>query len=249
MKNKLKCWHWILIGLGTLFLFLGIPYAVNCLILENKWFEVVGNDETSRAWLGFWATYIGSIASFAMVFATWKTLMQNREQVDELKRQWEQQNRPYLLAEIIKKDTTYYLKLCNIGKRTAESIKIKFDDEYWDLIVHYLDIAYENDDQVKVLQSQNQMFLESILNQQVDIQVSQTKLFPIIDTMENEWTTPLSKLYCTVIDGLKFHLKRNQAALTITYNNDKYTQLECVNYGDTLILLHGAQRVEFKRRK
>ena len=53
LKNKLKWWQWGLIGLGILFLLLGIPYAVNCLVLEEKWFDIVGKDETSRAWLGF----------------------------------------------------------------------------------------------------------------------------------------------------------------------------------------------------
>ena len=83
-SSKLKWWQWGLIALGLLFLFIGVPYSINWLILTPQQFDVVRNDETSRAWLGFWDTYIGAIASLAMILVTLyvlkKQLMQNHEE-------------------------------------------------------------------------------------------------------------------------------------------------------------------------
>ena len=123
-QNKLKYLQRILIGFGTLFLFLVIPYAINCLILEDKLFDVVGKDETSRAWLGFWATYIGAIASFAMVLITWWTLRQNREQVDELKRQWEEQFEHKLYPVLVAHNNKYYIKIINASSSFISEIRV-----------------------------------------------------------------------------------------------------------------------------
>lgn len=97
-KQKNKCdlikeflWKYkVTIFIATIVL---IPILLNWLIQWQSFFEFVGEDTD---WLGFWVTYISAIASFAMVFITWRTLQQNKEQLNELKRQWNEQNKPFL---------------------------------------------------------------------------------------------------------------------------------------------------------
>lgn len=82
--------HWVVIFIATVVL---IPILLNWVIRWRSFFKFVGKDTD---WLGFWVTYISAIASFAMVFITWRTLQQNKEQLEEIKRQWNEQNKPIL---------------------------------------------------------------------------------------------------------------------------------------------------------
>lgn len=130
----MKKWYWIFVVL----LAICLPLGLNWLILQPKRFEVIGND---THWLSFWVTYISAIASFAMVYITWKTLIlnqkvidQNKEQLDELKRQWKEQNRPRLSFSVVRKENLYYIRVSNIGSVGAFGIDLNFDETYFDEI-------------------------------------------------------------------------------------------------------------------
>ena len=104
MKKKIKWWQCILIGLGILFLFLGIPYTVNSLLLEDKWFDVVGYNETSRAWLGFWGGYLGSVISAGVAFIILNKQLNNNHEENE-------RNRKIQLKAIEHQQETEWLKI------------------------------------------------------------------------------------------------------------------------------------------
>lgn len=91
MKKVLKRHWWIIL----LFLLIAIlfPLVLNWVMQKPAIFKYVGD---SADWLGFWAAYISAIASFAMVIITWMTLSQNKAQLNEMKRQWEEEHRPRL---------------------------------------------------------------------------------------------------------------------------------------------------------
>ena len=113
----------ILIALAVVLLPFGLNWAILCdmpsWLIPDK--GVIGEGEAPKIWLGFSATYIGAIASFAMVFITWWTLKQNREQLDELKR-------PQLFFGLKKVYGRYSLVIDNRGKGTAYNITFKFDE-------------------------------------------------------------------------------------------------------------------------
>ena len=102
--------YWVVIFIAAIVL---IPILLNWVIRWQSFFEFVGKDTD---WLMFWVTYISAIASFAMVFITWRTLKQNEEQLNDIKRQWEEQNRPILSFKIIYINSVFYLKVENTGK-------------------------------------------------------------------------------------------------------------------------------------
>lgn len=56
-------------------------------------------------------TAISAIASFVMILVTWLTLRQNKKQVNELNRQWKEQNRPKLSYSVIPSQKWYCFKI------------------------------------------------------------------------------------------------------------------------------------------
>ena len=122
MRKLLKEYWWILLVLVILPALLNLCYFIPALneILEEP-----------KKWTVFWGTYLSAIASFAMVFTTWKTLEQNREQLNLMKKQWEDEHRPLLDIYIVKEDFLqkgYTIEILNIGNSPAINIGCTFDD-------------------------------------------------------------------------------------------------------------------------
>ena len=74
------------------------PFILNLLVLRNLGCPVAGNPET---WIAFWPSYLSAIASFGMIaltsmalFYNNKTLTNNKEQLIEMKRQWDEEHKP-----------------------------------------------------------------------------------------------------------------------------------------------------------
>lgn len=110
-----------------------IPYTINCLILKQARFEIVGN---GTHWLSFWASYLAAIASFAMVLITWWTLKQNSKQHQDTLQHWEDEVRPYIEVRIVKYFFPHQvcLEFYNFGKTTAKDITFSFKQTFLDKI-------------------------------------------------------------------------------------------------------------------
>lgn len=77
---------------------LAFPFALNCLVMQHTSYSVAGKPET---WIAFWPSYLSAIASFGMIVLTAITLLfnneilkNNKEQLDEMKRQWDKEHKP-----------------------------------------------------------------------------------------------------------------------------------------------------------
>lgn len=81
-------WHWMFFILFWLLVF---PYILNKLILIDSYWNIVGGP---KEWLAFWPSYLSALASAVMIAYTAMTLKNNKEQLDELKRQWEEEHKP-----------------------------------------------------------------------------------------------------------------------------------------------------------
>jgi hypothetical protein len=144
MKCKLFLWVAILLFLIV------FPFVLNKIVLLPAFTQIAGDDTT---WLSFWPIYLSAIASFAMVFASlytlWKSLnehkidralqekmlLQNQEQLNEIKRQWDEKNRARLNLSIIINDGLILLKISNIGKNNAFDIRLKISQNFIDNIL------------------------------------------------------------------------------------------------------------------
>lgn len=99
-----------------------VPIALNFILLIPAFTPIVGNNQT---WLSFFGALIGALASFAMIFFTAKTLEQNREQLDELKRQWKEEHTPSLSCQLIPYDDHFMLQILNTSNVTAYDLSIR----------------------------------------------------------------------------------------------------------------------------
>jgi hypothetical protein len=81
MKLYNKKYLSFLLFIGLLLI---IPIILNFVLQIPSHFPIIGDSQT---WLSFWASYIGAIASFAMIAVTFLTLKQNQAQLNEIKRQ------------------------------------------------------------------------------------------------------------------------------------------------------------------
>ena len=88
----------------------------------------------SISWTAVW-TSVSAIATAIMAWFTYKSIQNSKEQLAEMKEQWEMENRPiiemmlaYPLYSI--KDGSLALVLKNIGRTTAENVKIEIDKDF-----------------------------------------------------------------------------------------------------------------------
>lgn len=101
-----------------------IPICLNFILLIPAFTPVVGDN---AKWLSFLGSFIGSLASFAMIFFTAKTLEQNEDQLNELKRQWKEEHTPYLSCQLIAKSDKFLLRILNSSNTTAEKVILNID--------------------------------------------------------------------------------------------------------------------------
>lgn len=100
-------WHWIVF---ILFLLTFFPYILNYFILSEKCWEVVGGP---IEWLAFWPSYLSALASSVMIGFTARTLKNNQDQLDELKRQWDEEHKPNVSIAFNKTANVAYLRIVN----------------------------------------------------------------------------------------------------------------------------------------
>ena len=118
MKNNRI--YWIVIAVGLCLLIL--PLLINSCYLWETNIHIL---HSPSPWTSFWATYLAAIASFIMIFFTWKTL-------NEMKRQWKETNRARLTFAIVAYDGLFLLKITNCGSITAYDIKLKLNQQFLD---------------------------------------------------------------------------------------------------------------------
>lgn len=130
-KNKCNMTEWrekyhkIIIFLFIILL-LCLPVLINYCY---KWETDCKFLQSPSPWATFWATYLAAIASFAMVFVTWRTLRQNKNQLDELKSQWETQNKPIVSCSLAKSSNNILIELHNTSQVSAHNVKVKLSNK------------------------------------------------------------------------------------------------------------------------
>lgn len=126
--------YWLIFIVVALLLLL--PLLIN---LCYNWESDCAALHAPTAWATFWATYLAAIASFAMVFITWQTLkknkeqndailQQNKDQLNEMKRQWEEQNTPIVSCSLEKSSESLLVELHNTSQVPAHKIRVRIDN-------------------------------------------------------------------------------------------------------------------------
>ena len=126
-----------------------IPIALNFILQIPCNFPVIGD---SKTWLSFWGSFIGALASFAMIVITIHTLKQNKLQLDEMKRQWEEEHRPHLVCRVIVYKKAFFLQIYNPSKYDASNVRIAFGED----LISNLDTRFKD---MYVNTSQNPVYI------------------------------------------------------------------------------------------
>lgn len=136
MMEILKKYWWCFLAA-----LIAVPIGLNFILLIPAFTPIVGDNQI---WLSFIGTLIGALASFVMIFFTAKTLEQNKEQLDELKRQWREQNRPILNGRIIIYQKSYFLEIYNSGNMDANNITVSLNSDFYNNIPDSFKYLYDN---------------------------------------------------------------------------------------------------------
>ena len=123
MKANKNIW---IIGMVLIFLAL-FPFILNWLLLQEQITPIVGD---GAIWLSFWPVYLSAIASFGMIFFTYRSLLQNKKQIEELQKQREEDERARLVFSVIVYQHAFMLKISNIGKRNVFNAIIQFNEDF-----------------------------------------------------------------------------------------------------------------------
>ena len=120
---KFNYWKYIAGGL----LLLLFPVLLNWLLLQKAIVPIVGD---GTIWLSCWPVYLSAMASFGMIYYTYRSLQQNKLQLEEMKAQHEEEERARLVFSVIVYQTAFMLKISNIGKRNVFNAIIHFNEDF-----------------------------------------------------------------------------------------------------------------------
>lgn len=123
MKDRVnKCLIGTIVVLTLIF-----PFFLNWVLQIKAFVPVVGDSVT---WLTFWPVYLSAIASFGMIYFTYRSLQQNKRQLEEMKHQREEEERARLVFSVIVYKKAFMLKISNVGKRNVYNAVIQFNDDF-----------------------------------------------------------------------------------------------------------------------
>lgn len=80
---------------------------------------------------------IAAIVSFVMVILTAISLIHNRKQLNELRRQWEAQNTPIVSCSLEKRDDSLILDIHNSSQVPAHGVKVYLENHSKEKIFHF----------------------------------------------------------------------------------------------------------------
>jgi hypothetical protein len=84
-------------------------------------------------WALIIVTVIYTMATIAICIFNYRSAKATREQTVEMKRQYDEENRPYIAVELTyEKKAFYSLRLTNSGKRIATKISVVFEQSFLD---------------------------------------------------------------------------------------------------------------------
>lgn len=113
-----------------------LPLFLNWVVTHDKLYNYKVAGEP-KDWLSFWVIYFSALMSLAMVIITWYTLKQNKEQLEEIKKERQEDllerkesQRPRLVFDIIISQKAYFLRIRNIGKENAFNVSICVNEDF-----------------------------------------------------------------------------------------------------------------------
>lgn len=115
----------------TGFVILLLPIILNWVMCWPQIAPYVGE---AKDWLAFWGNYLSAAVAAIMIIFTYYSLKNNKETLNEMKREWEEERKARLLVSIVANDWLFMIRIENIGKLPAYNIQMGFNQEFIDLL-------------------------------------------------------------------------------------------------------------------
>lgn len=91
-------------------------------------FSLLGDDPKTIEFFSFWVDLLAATASFAMVLITSISINLNDKQLKEIKRQWEEEHKPYLTCHLVVHNQIFRLCVTNSSNVVAKDVKISIEN-------------------------------------------------------------------------------------------------------------------------
>ncbi len=111
----------VYINLILLALFLSFPMWAKFLTKNPLIFPP---EDNPVEWLQFFATYVGAIGSIGMIYITARSIWLNKAELDEMKRQWDEEHKPELIAYLTTHESYFYLCIKNTSRVPIQDIRV-----------------------------------------------------------------------------------------------------------------------------
>lgn len=109
-----------------------IPFILSWVM---RWTQIVPYVGEAKDWLGFWGSYLSVAAAAIMIIFTYYSLKNNKETLNEMKKEWEEERKANLYFSIEDRIGLFVLKVANIGKSPAYNVRLKFNKEFIDALL------------------------------------------------------------------------------------------------------------------
>ena len=84
-------------------------------------------------WAMFWITFIYVVATCFICYFNHQSAKASREQLAEMRKQYQEENRPNIEVEFVyERRLWYYIRFVNHGKKTAQHVNIQLSQEFID---------------------------------------------------------------------------------------------------------------------
>lgn len=109
-----------------------LPIILNLVMRQPQIVPYVGE---AKDWLAFWGNYLSAAVAAIMIIFTYYSLKNNKETLNEMKREWEEARKANLYFSIEDRIGLFVLKVANIGKSPAYNVRLKFNKEFIDALL------------------------------------------------------------------------------------------------------------------
>lgn len=106
-----------------------LPIILNWVMRQPQIVPYVGE---TKDWLTFWGDYLSAAVASIMIVFTYFSLKNNKETLNEMKREWEEERKARLSISIVANDSKFMIRIKNIGKLPAYNIQMGFNKEFVD---------------------------------------------------------------------------------------------------------------------
>lgn len=163
MNRITKIIYCCFIGIGIFFSILVIIKAIPK-IFPSWPITIIGEDPKTIEFFSLWVGILSAVASFAMVFITGISVNLNNRQLEELKRQWKEEHKPYLTCHLVTHDHLFRLCVRNSSNIVAKDVHISIENHLHEVPLKFDKLKTFFEHQVFLIPPQENIYFNLLIS-------------------------------------------------------------------------------------